>query len=222
MVLILQICDMIWYNNIKKSASYQLILFVWHLRMCSMFIFMNIRPEIHKHTYQKVNAAYEHSSGISTLDTTCDIDIKQGLDGNPVGRGPAAPTFEMMRDELGFPTRWSWSWNFHSKWLGDIPKFALNQLYILRYSNSSQESTDGVRRVMHNVRFITKITGYTTGTTLRSLRFHSSKGRISADYGCQVREFTELILLATGRSSCFQVSSVLRMARANPMFIHNL
>eukprot|EP00434_Breviolum_minutum_P012234 symbB.v1.2.010787.t1/scaffold707.1/size170859/8 len=35
-------------------------------------------------------------------------------------------------------------------------------------------------------RFITQITGYTTGTTLRSLRFHSSKGRISADYGCQV------------------------------------
>lgn len=76
------------------------------------------------------------------------------------------------------------------------------------YSNS-QESTDGVRLVMKNVRFITQITGYTTGTTLRSLRFHSSKGRISADYGCQAQEFTELFL-----------SSVFRMARANPTFIH--
>ena len=69
----------------------------------------------------------------------------------------------------------------------------------------------GVRRqVMKTVRFITQITGYTTGTTLRSLRFHSSKGRISADYGCQAREFTEFIL-----------SSVLRMAKANPTFLHN-
>ena len=37
----------------------------------------------------------------------CSVPLTnpRGLDGNPIGRGPSAPSFEMMRDELGIPRR---------------------------------------------------------------------------------------------------------------------
>lgn len=133
---------------------------------------------------------------------------------------------------LGWKSYWSWPigsklWD-DAGWVGDsqrqgkdercskeisatrggIPKFVPKKVD----SNSPNQRRwcETCQQVMKNVRFITQITGYTTGTTLRSLRFHSSKGRISADYGCQAREFTEFIL-----------SSVLRMEKADPTFIHN-
>lgn len=79
----------------------------------------------------------------------CSVPLTnpRGLDGNPIGRGPLAPSFEMMRDELGIPRRQTWSWSREPWWKmlqgnfrplgGGIPKF-VNQKKV---DSNSQEST---------------------------------------------------------------------------------
>lgn len=58
--------------------------------------------EIPKHKHQNVDAAYE--SQLRNLNpNSVPLTNPRGLDGNPIGRGPSAPSFEMMRDELGVP-----------------------------------------------------------------------------------------------------------------------
>ena len=66
-------------------------------------IIRNIKKdiEISKHKHQNVDAAYEYSS--RNLKPTACLTNPRGLDGNPIGRGPSAPSFEMMRDESGIP-----------------------------------------------------------------------------------------------------------------------